>query len=84
MLINRAITNNKSSLKKFFYNYIKNKKNKKKYEDNKYFDIFLKIVDNFSNYPFLTQNEILNKLNISNKEDLLFLNDVISYFFYPR
>ncbi len=77
MLINRSITDNKSSLKKFFYNYIKNKKINKKYEDNKYFDIFLKIVDNFSNYPFLTQNEILNKLNISNKEDLLFLNDVI-------
>ena len=67
----------KKELKNYYDNYIKEKNLDDIYFNEKYFQKFLKIIDFFSNNPLLSQEEIFNSLKISNKDNLIFLNEII-------
>ncbi len=77
MINNKIIENCKDELKNYYNNYIKEKKSNNIYLEDKYFNYFLQIIDRFSKQPLSTQEEIFNFLGLSNKNDLVFLNDAI-------
>ena len=77
MLINENINNNLIELENYYFNFFNQTTFNQKYKSRHFFQIFLKIIDYFSNYPLLTQKEVLKKLNLKSKNDLILLNQII-------
>ena len=71
------IQENQKELKNYYSGYIAKNKINNNFLNDSNFALFLKIIDLFSKNPLFTQEEIFNELKISNKKDLIILNEII-------
>ncbi len=64
-------------LKKDYFDYLKDNKIDKNYLNEKYINLYLKIIDLFSKTPWTTQEEVLKLFEIPHKKILIDLNNII-------
>ena len=66
-----------TQLKDHYNNYIFKKNIDKSFLNDNYFQLYLDIIKLFSKNPWFTQEEIFNSFKISNKKNLIIINEII-------
>ena len=66
-----------NELKQHFYDYIALKKINKSFLTDKYLKLYFEIIELFSKSPWVTQEDVFNSFKLSDKKDLIILNEII-------
>ena len=66
-----------NELKQHYYDYIALKNIDKSFLGDKYVELYFKIIELFSKSPWVTQENVFNSFKLSDKKDLIILNEII-------